>query len=132
MGKFLLGRPSFICPVCGSIFSKEFYQKEEFYVECPNCGIKEKTEKFKEIDYETNPIKMIGEFKSLLQDGERDQLIQYFKEVVKIYTLHFHNDNFVFTNSEGKQVSINEVHDYIKTDEKIWERLYNIYMTLYR
>ena len=111
---------------------KEFYQKEELYIECPCCGNKEKTEKFKEIDYETNPIKMIGGFKSVLQDGERNQLIQYFKEVVKIYTIHFHNNEYSFTNFEGKKVSINEVHDYIKAEEKLWERLYNIYMTLYR
>jgi hypothetical protein len=121
-----------VCPTCGCIFSKAFYAKDEMHVECPNCHNSETIDHYKEIEYETNPIKSIGGFKNLLQDANRDELKQYFLQTVKKYSLHFRNGGFFFTNLQGEEVSVSEVHEFIISDRKYWVDLYNMYMTLYR
>ena len=65
------------------------------------------------------------DFQDFLKEATTKQVKMFFEDVIKIYTVHFKNGNYLFTDSGGTEVSVSEIHEYIQSDVVLQRKFYN-------
>ncbi|TFG18494.1 MAG: hypothetical protein EU530_09145 [Promethearchaeota archaeon] len=102
------------CPYCKSTSSEIDF--EIFYRDIYGSGYK----------------KSIEDLQNLLRVLSQYSIRRFFKEDVKKYKVKSRNKQYIFANSDGNEVSLQEIHEYIQNDIVLQRKLYNMWMSHYR
>lgn len=83
-------------------------------------------------DFGTGYQKTLYDLKDVLKDASGNMVKSFFEEDVKVFTALYKDGRYIFTDSDGKEVSIEEVHEYIQNDVVLQRNFYNWWMSMYR